>query len=59
MFYTIEENFVDNFFKDIYKSHKKNIKNKKILEKLNELKLSDHKNTELKLFDRDILMRRK
>jgi hypothetical protein len=38
---------------------KHDIKNKKILEKLNELKLSDHKNTELKLFDRDILMRRK
>ena len=38
---------------------KHELKNKKILEKLTELKLSDQKNLELKRFDRDILMRKK
>ena len=34
-------------------------KNKKVLEKLNELKLSDQKSQELKRFNRDILMQKK
>ena len=35
------------------------MKNKKILEKLDDLKRIDHKSQELKRFDRDILMRKK
>ena len=35
------------------------LKNKKVLEKLTELKLGDQENLELKRFDRDILMRKK
>ena len=35
------------------------LKNKKVLEKLTELKLGDQQNLELKRFDRDILMRKK
>ena len=35
------------------------LKNKKVLEKLTELKLGDQLNLELKRFDRDILMRKK
>jgi hypothetical protein len=35
------------------------MKNKKILEKLEDLKRIDHKSQELKRFDRDILMRKK
>ncbi len=35
------------------------IKNKKVLEKLDDLKRIDHKSQELKRFDRDILMRKK
>ena len=35
------------------------IKNKKVLEKLDDLKRIDHKSEELKRFDRDILMRKK
>jgi hypothetical protein len=38
---------------------KHELKNKKVLEKLNELKLGDQKSQELKRFDRDILMRKK
>ena len=38
---------------------KHELKNKKILDKLSELKSSDHKDTELKKFERDILLRRK
>ena len=38
---------------------KHELKNKKVLEKLTELKLSDQQNLELKRFDRDILMRKK
>ena len=38
---------------------KHELKNKKVLEKLTELKLGDQKNLELKRFDRDILMRKK
>ena len=35
------------------------LKNKKVLEKLTELKLADQQNLELKRFDKDILMRKK
>ena len=35
------------------------LKNKKVLEKLTELKLGDQQNLELKRFDKDILMRKK
>ena len=35
------------------------MKNKKILENLDNLKRIDHKSQELKRFDRDILMRKK
>ena len=38
---------------------KHELKNKKVLEKLTELKLGDQLNLELKRFDRDILMRKK
>jgi hypothetical protein len=38
---------------------KHELKNKKVLEKLNELKLGDQKSQELKRFVRDILMRKK
>ena len=38
---------------------KHELKNKKILDKLSELKSSDHKDTELKKFERDILLRSK
>ena len=38
---------------------KHELKNKKVLEKLTELKLGDQQNLELKRFDRDILMRKK
>ena len=38
---------------------KHELKNKKVLEKLTELKLGDQENLELKRFDRDILMRKK
>ena len=38
---------------------KHEFKNKKILEKLSELKSNDQKKTELKQFERDILLRRK
>jgi hypothetical protein len=38
---------------------KHELKNKKVLEKLTELKLCDQQNLELKRFDRDILMRKK
>ena len=38
---------------------KHELKNKKVLEKLSELKLGDQKSQELKRFDRDILMRKK
>ena len=38
---------------------KHELKNKKVLEKLTELKLDDQQNLELKRFDRDILMRKK
>ena len=40
-------------------SDNNNIKNKKVLEKLDDLKRIDHKSEELKRFDRDILMRKK
>ena len=38
---------------------KHELKNKKVLEKLTELKLGNQQNLELKCFDRDILMRKK
>ena len=38
---------------------KHELKNKKVLEKLTELKLGDQQNLELKRFDKDILMRKK
>ena len=38
---------------------KHELKNKKVLEKLTELKLGDQQNLELKRFDRDILIRKK
>ena len=59
----VVENRID--FLTIEQSHlqetmtKHEFKNKKILEKLSELKSNDQKKTELKQFERDILLRRK